>query len=582
VDVFFVISGYLITRNILHDIELKRFSFSHFYRRRIKRLFPALLFTLVTVLICGYLFFSPADLERLGHSLQYAIVSLSNFFFWTEAGYFNETSELKPLLHTWSLAIEEQYYLIWPAVLFGISLLNKKSALLVFLLAALVCSLILNVVFTKSNPSATFFLLPFRVFEFAIGGLCVLFKVNNSNKILHEVFVVTGLVLIFGSVLIFNHNSSYSTILPTLGAALIIVSNGSFVAKHVLSFKWLLKIGLASYSIYLIHWPLMVFYKYWKFTPITLVETMLLLFASILLGFLMWHFIEKPFRKDSNKSKNHKFWMVFFSLLATIFILGFITQSKKGFPQRFPSEYFMSAEEISDNRDRYWKYFNEEINDNELTPGEKEVIVMGNSHAIDLIYALRENGSKLNITILNTTHECYNFGSPIKPEDTKKCNARLSQIYKNKTWQSADAIYLHDHWPVLDLKDLEHRLHEIRKITEAPIFVLGPKMTYYKRVPEIILSHMRMSSMNEFAKQFSHHLFLVNLNQQVADLINKTAVENVSYVDILKVQCGIGIDQCEIVSKENAQFLYFDYSHFTLLGAKEFGEKLKRAHPELF
>ena len=153
---------------------------------------------------------------------------------------------------------------------------------------------------------------------------------------------------------------------------------------------------------------------------------------------------------------------------------------------------------------------------------------------------------------------------------------------RKKTWKSADVIYLHDHWPVLDLKGLARRLREIRDISPAPIIVFGPKMTYSKRVPDIILSHMRMSSINEFAKQFSHKLFLKNLNREVKAMIKDLDVEQVSYIDILSIQCGENIDQCEIVSKENNQFLYFDYSHFTLQGAQEFGAKLKKALPDLF
>ncbi len=207
---------------------------------------------------------------------------------------------------------------------------------------------------------------------------------------------------------------------------------------------------------------------------------------------------------------------------------------------------------------------------------------MGNSHAVDLIYSLRENDADLNITFYNSWHQCYNFGTGMTDKDQESCEKRLKNHLKAKAWQAADAIYLHDHWPILDLKDLAQRLVEIRAVSQVPIIVFGPKMTYSKRVPEIILSHMRMSSINEVAKEFSHKLYLKNLNNKVKAMIAEQNINQVSYIDILSVQCGENIDQCEIVSKANNQFLYFDYSHFTLQGAKEFGAKLKAAHPEVF
>lgn len=586
VDVFFVISGYLITRNIMHDIELKRFSFLQFYVRRIKRLFPALFVTLALVLAVAYLLFSPTDLERLGQSLQYAIVSLSNFFFWSEAGYFNEASEFKPLLHTWSLAVEEQYYLIWPALLVGLSLIKKKGTLLVFLLAVMAGSLLLNYLYLQSDPSAVFFLLPFRVFEFALGGLCVLlFSLKFSHKILNELAVVLGLTLIIAAVLLFDQATpfpGFAALIPCVGAALIIVSRDSLLAKYLLSNQGMLKIGLASYSIYLIHWPLLVFYKYWHFTPISLSVTLLLLVTSVLLGVLMWRFVEQPFRSHQHGVSTKSFWLKFVALIALIFSLALITQKNQGFPQRYPAEYFMSAEEIKQERDRYWAYLDEEINQKTKSADQKNLVVMGNSHAVDLIFALTENGAEQNITFYNSWHQCYNFGTGITAEDQQVCEKRLNRHLKSKAWQNADVIYLHDHWPTLDLPGLQQRLLEIRAISPAPIIVFGPKMTYFKRVPDIILSHMRMSSINEFAQQFSHKLFINNLNRQVKAMLDKQQIDGVSYIDILSIQCGENIDQCEIVSAQNNQFLYFDYSHFTLQGAREFGAKLKAVYPELF
>ncbi len=586
VDVFFVISGYLITRNIRHELAAGRFSFAQFYIRRIKRLMPALFFTLLVVLVAGLLLFAPADLERLGRSLQYAIVSLSNFFFWSEAGYFNDASELKPLLHTWSLAVEEQYYLLWPALLVGVSLIKKRGVLVVFLLLLMGLSLLLNYWYLKSNPSAAFFMLPFRAFEFALGALCVsLYPLKFPQRWLSELLTVIGLGMIIAAMLVFDQRTPFpglAALLPCVGAALIIVAKQSRLGHYGLSNGLMLKLGLASYSIYLIHWPLLVFYKYWKFTPISLSETIGLLLASIVIGLLMWRWVEQPFRTYQQGMNKKNFFIKFFVLVAVFSGLAYMTHKNQGWPQRFPAEYFMSKTEVKENRDRYWSYFAEENKAINHLPNRKHVVVMGNSHAVDLVYALRENDAQLNITFFNSWHQCYHFGTPLAPEVKETCDKRLSRHLKNKAWRNADAVYLHDHWPKLDLKDLKKRLQEIRAITAAPIYVFGPKMSYFKRVPDIILSHMRMASMNEYAKEFSHKPYLSNLNSMVAKMIKKLDVEDLNYIDLLAVQCGAEIDACEIVSPIDGNFLYFDFSHFTLQGAREFGAKLKMAHPELF
>lgn len=498
VDVFFVISGFLITRNILREIKKGQFLFSQFYIRRIKRLFPALLTTLVITLSCAFFVFSPADLERLGQSLQYAVLSISNFFFWQESGYFNDGSEIKPLLHTWSLAVEEQFYLIWPAIIVGISLLKKKFGLVVFLFCAFVLSLWLNSIYLNDYASTVFFHLPFRIFEFGIGALCVFYPVEKiNNKLVNNSLSLAGIVLIVFSSVYFDQNTifpGYSALVPCMGAAMVIVSGQSFIGQYFLSHKVMILIGLISYSVYLIHWPLMVFYKYWNFKDIVLIEQIGLIIASLLFGFLMWKFIERPFRYKTKPASTVKFYLKFILLITTVLMLGYWTQYKKGWPDRYPQEYYMSSEERSKNLDRYWLEFTKVIKIK--TKGYKKVVVMGNSHAVDLVYALIENESRLNFTFFNSWFTCFNFGTAINRQDNKICDDKRNRHFKNPAWKNTKAIYLHDNWSVLDLNDLNKRLQEIRQLSQAPITIFGPKMTYTKTIPSIVLSHMRMASIN--------------------------------------------------------------------------------------
>lgn len=584
VDVFFVISGYLITQYIVRDIENKQFSFSLFYIRRIKRLFPALFATLLLTFVCAFFVFSPSDLERLGGSIQYAALSISNFFFWQESGYFNEGSEIKPLLHMWSLAVEEQFYFIWPAIIVFVLLLFTRLALVLFLIVASIISLCLNSYYLTDHASTVFFHLPFRIFEFSIGALCFFYPISKwHNTILKNIMTITGMFLIGFPVLFFDHNTTFpgfNALMPCIGTALIIVSGQSFIARHFLSHKFMVKIGLISYSVYLIHWPLMVFYKYLIFIEINLIEQIGLIVASLLLGFLMWKFIERPFRYTKNPDSKVKFWLKFIILIGSVLGIGYFSQINKGWPNRYPQEFFMSSQERNQNRDRYWEEFTDIIKNKKTE--NKNVIVMGNSHAVDLVYAFIENGAKLNYTFFNTWFKCFNFGTAIQKQDRKQCDQKRIKYFKDPAWKSTQAIYLHDNWAVLDISDLKARLQEIRTLSKAPITVFGPKMTYTKPVPSIVLSHMRMASLNQYSQKFSEFDYLNKVNIYAKKLIEESNIPNLSYVDVLTVQCGMNKDNCEIISEENNEFLYFDKDHFTVQGAKEFGHKLKIKHPNLF
>ncbi len=586
VDVFFVISGYLITRNIAYELQEGEFSFAAFYKRRIRRLFPALLFTSAAILAAAIWLFSPTDLKRLGNSLLYTILSVSNFFFWGEVDYFNAASEFKPLLHTWSLAIEEQFYLIWPALLVGLFWFKKRYIGIGFFIVSIVLSLYLSQSFIEKQPETVFFLLPFRVFEFSIGALCLwLDEVKPKLRVIKEFYTVLGLALILWSAFAYSELTVFpglSALIPCIGAALVIYAGKSYVSNIFLSNRIAVGLGLISYSLYLVHWPLFVFYKYWKFTQITAIENIILLLLSIAIAYLMWRFIEQPFRykKGSRHSDIMLFWFA-----AAALVLSFVSANvwgHNGWPSRFPSEYFLSEKELTANRERYIHAVKKDSDILSVRDAnQKNVIVMGNSHSIDLIYALRENGSRINITHLPTSYLCYNFGTPILEKNKKLCHTKLQTNLADEHWARADAVYLHDHWPKLNAEDLGKRLNEIRRITKAPIYVFGPKMIYRKPVPQIVLSHLRMSSINTYSKAFEKKERIIT-NNAIRKMINNTNIKDVYYVDVLRTQCGDSMDECGIVSDLNHKFLYFDYSHFTLQGAREFGKRLKTKYPQVF
>ncbi len=587
VDVFFVISGYLITKNIVFDVERKRFSFFDFYVRRARRLFPALFVMMLVTIIFAYQLFSPVDLARFGQSLLYANMSLSNFFFMSEAGYFDAGSGMKPLLHTWSLSVEEQFYLIWPFVLVGLLWFRNKRYLLIFLLLSTIISVYASFLVTEKNPSVSFFMLPFRTFEFSIGALVIwaeLFKFRQ--KYLYDLLTIFGLGLILYSLLVFTHTMQfpgYIALVPSIGAGLVIYASRFSATGALLRHKIPVGIGLISYSIYLVHWPFIVFYKYWKFGALTYLEQMMLIVFSFILGFILWKYVEKPWRlKKADDSKTHFTFIVPGLMLIIAFIAANIW-GHKGFPDRYPKAFQLSTEALMEERNRYWS----KQQDEDLLRGQKgedSVIIMGNSYGIDLIYALKENGSKLNITFLSTTSFCSNFGTiPNDNEQIKKCLEIKKGNFAHKKWKTIDRIYLYDNWIVFDLGKLKNSLAEIRTLSDVPIFVFGPKMDYAKQIPDIVKRHMHMSSINDFSQKFQNR-YRIEQNKQLKSMFTNAfyADNDIYYIDMMLSQCGEDIKGCEIISNDNQKFLFFDDGHFTRDGAHQFGKKLKKDHPELF
>lgn len=308
VDVFFVISGFLITRLIKDEADRTgSFDFMNFYTRRVRRLFPAFFFTVSFSLVLAFFVFSPQHFQRFGSEALFAAMALSNVYFWKESGYFNPNAEIKPLLHTWSLSVEEQFYLIWPLILvFALTKMPKNGAFIMAMTGAM-CSLFVAVYF-QSFKDAAFFLPVTRAYEFAIGALMVwLLQVPVKSAVVREVLALTGLGMIGASVILIEPGSafpSYQALMPCLGAAILIYcAHQTCMVKAVLTQRSIVFIGLISYSLYLIHWPLIVFYKYSSMNDLSLAASVSIIALSMLMAVLMYHKIERPFRRRSDTDK---------------------------------------------------------------------------------------------------------------------------------------------------------------------------------------------------------------------------------------------------------------------------------------
>ena len=322
VDVFFVISGFLITRIIQKQIIAGTFSFREFYMRRVRRIMPALVFTMIFTLIAAAVFFSPQALHNTAKGTVSSLLSASNFFFWQENDYFNLNTQIQPLLHTWSLSIEEQFYLIWPAFLVLTFTRYSRRTVYILTTALIVVSLCLAQWVLKIDASAAFYLMPFRIAEFGVGAAVVWLSSYRVRPLIAEILCTVGMVLIFYAVFHFKSKMPFpglTALVPCVGAALILYSGTARYSGWVLRNEGIRQIGLISYSLYLVHWPLIVFTRYQNLGPLTHPQMIYIVIASFLFAIFMYRFIEQPFRKYTFKTMPRPYY--YLAIVTVIFVL---------------------------------------------------------------------------------------------------------------------------------------------------------------------------------------------------------------------------------------------------------------------
>ncbi len=340
VDVFLVISGFLITGLLTNDIARSRFSIAAFYERRARRILPALFVVLAASAVAAHVLLLPGELQEYGESLLATVVFSSNIYFWSRAGYFDRPAETKPLLHTWSLAVEEQFYIIYPLFLFLVSRYWRRHvpAAIAFVLSL---SFALNVWGTATHRVANFYLAPGRGWELLVGAVLATGVIPQSrHRILDTALGFLGLGMILYSVAVFSPATAFpgtSALVPVIGTALIIYSgaDGDTVVARALAWRPLVFIGLISYSLYLWHWVLLVFGRYYVVHALTVVQTATLLATAFLLASLSWRFVESPFRGRNGFGTRR--WIFTSALTASfaIGVYGVIARVGQGLPGRF-------------------------------------------------------------------------------------------------------------------------------------------------------------------------------------------------------------------------------------------------------
>lgn len=344
VDVFFVISGFLITSLILNEVEKSAFSLKDFWIRRIRRIVPAATFMVLAVLVTGYLCLLPEDLAALGKSALAQSFMGSNFYFWSNGGYFARNSETEPLLHTWSLAVEEQFYLVFPLLILLLNRTRSRRIGLVMCCVAAV-SFAISAYGVYRSPSATFYLLPTRAWEMLAGSLVALPRQSSRPKYVAEIMAWAGLIAIGLAIGLMSRDTAFpgaAALVPVVGAVLFIGGNTgqSTSAGKLLSLRPLVFVGLISYSLYLWHWPVFAFLRYLcDAEEPSFVQRAAALTVSGLLAVIAWRCVEEPVRRRVVLASTPRLLTtVGISMLVLLTISAGMVQTA-GFPGRIPDHW---------------------------------------------------------------------------------------------------------------------------------------------------------------------------------------------------------------------------------------------------
>ena len=575
VDMFFVISGYLITKNIIRDIKLGEFTLKKFYIRRIYRLLPALLVTIFVTLVASYFLLTPEHFSSLGNASVASVLSVSNILFWFEAGYFDELKIFKPLLHTWSLGVEEQFYLFWPLLLTLLFSRGSKRGFFIVMLLSII-SLAAAQLLVFEHRELVFYWMPFRLSEFAVGALLVFLKRSDNSSWSVSLFSVIGLILVFVSIALYSSNTIFPglmVLVPCIGTALLIHFAGGSIVYPLLANSVSQMLGRISYSLYLVHWPVIVLVSYWKLGGVGAKSLTLVIPFILLLAWLLHSQVEQRFRltKVDQKPGRKSYGIICFSALVIVF--GASVSVGDGWFWRYSDtnkvvvKSVSGLSEINGHRARLIRQYQSSFDDH------GEIVrhyIIGDSFAEDVMLALKFSKPDLNLKLLKIRALCQpiiaNDYNETK-ENSRSCNAQREKIYSDLNLHNAATIYLAASWREPALSNLSSTLKYLRKNTSANIIVFGPRASFH-HVPTLVVRYGQELGLNEFVNEYKSPL-LPNKVKRIKDMAHDA---NVGFIDLNRILCPNSI--CNIISPEDGKVIYSDHAHLSISGAKYLAKHL--------
>ncbi len=611
VDIFFVISGYLITSIILKDCELGTFTVKNFYERRARRILPALFFIIFACTPLAYYWMLPVDFRDFSQSLVSVILFSSNFLFWIESGYFAPDAELKPLLHTWSLAVEEQFYVIFPLFLIFFWKLGKRSLALIISISVVI-SFLLAEFSSRYYPDMSFYLTPMRAWELLIGSL-VAFMSSKSTVRPSNLLSTIGLSSVVVSIFIFDHNTrwpSVFTLLPVIGTALIILytSKNSWSYK-ILSSNILVGIGLISYSAYLWHQPLIAFTRIKSIYQPSEFTMGMLVILSLVLAWFTWKYVEKPFRKNSKGGIGlAKLLTILSTCTVVVLMVGVYGHVSNGMFEHWKHNNPEKAEvysrlveartiaqeaEITETVIEKCIFRINEIDQKALstlkeckaTYGEG-IAILGDSHAIDLFFAIVANNADKNFIVgvsqtgcrPHTTDQSCHYNDFLNSQtehkffETTIFNQAGFYLLQNPSKNISESRTIFEMEPPnSELSMIEVNLENINLVTEYLVELsnatnlvwLGPRIEHH--TPEQLILDRGCDGLYD-VRPGTHRVFKM-LDQTIDESVDEYQLSSLSYIS--QSEFYIFDVRRDLISCD--AFLWSDGDHWSSAGELHFG-----------
>ena len=583
VDIFFVISGFLISTIIFENLEEGHFSYAEFYARRIKRIFPALILTLLTSFALGWFMFPAEYFKLAGKHLFSGAAFLSNFALLRESGYFDASGEVDPFHHLWSLAVEEQFYILWPLLL-GLVWKRRWNFLLITLAVA-ASSFAFDIGTLGSDAAVAFYSPLSRFWELMIGGVLAYLGLHKSQMLSQRpqwLSAAGGLLLVLGFIFI-NPRSAFPgwlTLLPTLGAFLLMAAGpGAWLNRHLLSRKVLVWFGLISYPLYLWHWPLLVFARIHTLGDPSLLERMLVVGASIALAWGTYQFVEKPVRW---RWPGRPVVATLLVLLGALVVTGKLTDRAEGFPERaanlkvFRSHYdavqgYRSGQCFLDTA--AGSNFNEACSGRSPeTPGVPLVLLWGDSYAASLYPGLKHQSELLGFALAQYTANGCPPIAGLYIDKRKNCMAVNGVVLdKIKTLKPGTVMLAanwlrydrkNSNWTQLDLGKLHATIAALKDVGIAHIVLVGQLPTYKIDQPMVGSRVFKADVVDRTLRSLNLQAFA--MNETMRQFARENGVDFMSPMDALcnEQGCLISASSHELVPTS------FDYGHLTGAGSR--------------
>jgi peptidoglycan/LPS O-acetylase OafA/YrhL len=582
VDVFFVISGYLICGMIDADIRSGSFSLGNFYKRRILRILPALFVMFLVTSILAYAYCLPVELKEYSRSLASAVGSVSNIYFAATAGYFDAPAATKPLLHTWSLGVEEQFYLIIPLLmLLAYRFLLKRAKLLFSILAAL--SFAAAFAMSYRNTTFIFYLTPFRAWELTLGALLAIgfFPVPETG-FSRNLCGTAGLLLVLGAVVFGSSTAPLLAVtsLASIGSALLIASSerNPSMAGKLLSLRPFVFIGLISYSLYLWHWPLIVFQR----TDGLLVADasnattqLVLIVVSIGVACLSWKFIELPFRSKAKDSSKAAVFGIASGAMVSAFALCGLVLVANGASFRFPDRVVAIASYLAYDPSAAFRSGHCYLSTNRqhldvqtcLKPDSKRpnYLLVGDSHAAHLWFGLHSAMPEVNI-MQATASACRPGIEPVSMLDTRACPKLMKFVFNDFLVNNkVDKVLLAASWKDEDIPILSTTLDQL-KLQGIDAVVLGPIVEYDSPLPRLLADEILRNKPSTASAMRTP-----GIPERDRALSRIVAAKGATYISVYDLVCRNGY--CDEFAEGDIP-LQFDAGHLTAEGSVEVGRRL--------